>query len=262
MKNWKKNSLFIFAMFYGMTFAVAQTDIKENLAKGEHLVYDLYYNWNFVWAKGGNINILSQMVDYEDGKAIECSMIATTGKLADKIYRVRDTIISYLEPKTLKTLSFRKAAHEGKNYSSVEGAVFTYRDSEIDVYSYKKKPNKPIEEADLTVSGECTDMAGVIHLIRGLDPEEVKKQDVSLMIFDGRKKYDMRLHYVDEEEIKANNNLKYNCIKYTLFIDNKEAFLEEESMSFWISKDNNRLPIQIDTKIKVGTLRGIFKGKK
>lgn len=264
LKRWKR-SRFLFLLFILCTICNCHTplqaDIKTNLAKGESLKYDLYFNWNFVWARGGKIHIFSEMADYENGKAIKCTMIAATSKFADKMYKVRDTVVSYLDTQTLKTLSFRKSANEGKKYSAVEGATFTYRDNEVDVYAYKKKPGKEIDEVDLTISGECTDMAGVTYLIRSLDPEIIKTTDVPLIIFEGKKKYNMKLHYVKEEEIKANDNNTYLCSKYTLFIDNDEAFLDEESMSFWLTNDEERLPIRIDTKIKVGTLRGVFKGK-
>lgn len=265
LKRWKR-SRFLFLLFILCAtcncHTPLQADIKTNLAKGEHLSYDLYFSWNLVWMRGGKIDISSEIADYENGKAIKCTMIAATSKFADKIYKVRDTVVSYLDTHTLKTLSFRKSANEGKKYSAVEGATFTYRDNEVDVYAFKKKPGRDIDEADLTITRECTDMAGVIHLIRSLDPKTIKTTDVPLVIFEGKKKYNMKLHYIKDEEIKANDDQKYQCNKYTLFIDNDEAFLDEESMSFWLTDDEERLPIRIDTKIKIGTLRGVFEGKR
>jgi len=134
---------------------------------------------------------------------------------------------------------------------------------EIDVYAYKKRPDKELEEVNLTVKGECTDMVSVAYLIRGLDMSTVSKnKDIPLMLFSGKKKYYMKLRYKGTERIKANNDKKYNCLKFVLYVYDKEAFKDEESMVFWMTDDANRIPIQLDTKVKVGTLRGIYKGSR
>lgn len=238
---------------------VAQSILKDNLIKGEDLEYDLYYNWNFVWIKGGRLTLKSEMVDYQDGKAFMCTMSAATRNLPDKIYKVRDTLISYLDTNTLRPLSFWKAANEGK-HSSIEGGTFTYRNGEVDVYAFKHKKGRDIEEVETTVSGDCTDAVGVIYMIRGLEKEKIESgDDIPLMVFSGKKKYDMSLRYKGNERIEAQDKKKYECMKFVLYIQNKEAFEEEESMRFWLTDDDDRIPIQIETKIKVGSLRGVYK---
>ncbi|MDD2524714.1 MAG: DUF3108 domain-containing protein [Bacteroidales bacterium] len=266
LNQWAKaiiKPLFLLILFVALGESLsAQTVLKANLLKGENLQYDLYYK-NGIMIRGGKITLNSHLVNYEGKQAFECKMIAATNSFVDNFYRVRDTLISYLDTDNLQTLRFWKSANEGKKYSSIEGGTFTYRNGEIDVYAYKKRPGKELEEVNLTVKGECTDMVSVAYLIRGLDMNIVtKNKDIPLMLFSGKKKYDMKLRYKGTERIKANNDKKYNCFKFALYVYNKEAFKDEESMVFWITDDTNRIPIQLDTKVKVGTLRGIYKGNR
>lgn len=266
LNRWAK--AIIKPLFFSILFVTlgeslsAQTALQTNLLKGENLQYDLYYK-NGIMIRGGKITLNSRLTDFEGKKAFECKMIAATNRFVDNFYKVRDTLISYLDTDNLQTLRFWKSANEGKKYSSIEGGTFTYRNGEIDVYAYKKRPDKELEEVNLTVKGECTDMVSVAYLIRDLDMSTVSKnKDIPLMLFSGKKKYDMKLRYKGTERIKANNDKKYNCLKFVLYVYDKEAFKDEESMVFWMTDDANRIPIQLDTKVKVGTLRGIYKGSR
>ncbi len=258
-----KFSLFILIMFVTLGQSLcAQTVLKSNLMKGENLQYDLYYK-NVIMIKGGNITLNSHLTNFEGKRAFECKMTAVTSRFVDNFYKVRDTLISYLNPEDLQTFRFWKSANEGGKYSSIEGGTFTYRDGETDVYAYKKRPERDLEEVNTTVTGECTDMVSVVYLIRGLDMSTVKeKNDIPLLLFSGKQKYDMILRYKGKDRIKANDDKKYNCLKFVLYVHNKEAFKDEESMVFWMTDDSSRIPIQLDTKVKIGTLRGIYKGNR
>lgn len=238
-----------------------QERLMNQLRDGEYLEYILYYKLNFIRAKGGTLTLESKKGEDNNQQIIRTRMNVNTSGLAERFYKVRDTLTSYLDYNDLRTLRFEKRINEA-NFHSKEGGVFTYRGDEIDVYAYKKKPKKELEEVDLTVDKQCTDMLGVIYQIRSLDLTTMKKdQPIPLLIFSGKKKYDMILKYKKDERIKAKNGTRYNCMKFVMYaVDpTQKAFTGEEAMSFWISKDAFHIPIQIDTNIKVGKLRGIIK---
>lgn len=69
---------------------------SENTAfqSGETLVYDLYFNWKFVWLKAGSASMNITGTTYGGRDAYRCHLITRGNKRVDKFFVMRDTLVS------------------------------------------------------------------------------------------------------------------------------------------------------------------------
>ena len=83
------------------------------------------------------------------------------------------------------------------------------------------------------------------------------------MFFD-KENYGFKLKYLGEETISTDfGNIE--CLKFRPYVMAGRVFKEEESLTLWVSKDKNKLPLRIKADLAVGSLRAdleAFKGLK
>lgn len=93
----KKNILLILTLCIAWINATAQCPIKNTAFKsGETLMYDMYFNWKFVWFKVGNASLTINSTSYKGKDAFRASLITRTSSKADKYFIMRDTLKSYV----------------------------------------------------------------------------------------------------------------------------------------------------------------------
>ena len=93
-----------------------QCGIKNTAFKsGEFLYYDLYFNWKFIWLKVGTASMSTIESVFEGQKAYRTSLITRGNNKLDKVFTMRDTLLSYCS-KDITPLYFRKGALEGHRY--------------------------------------------------------------------------------------------------------------------------------------------------
>ena len=117
------------ALFIGC-FALpanAQCEAKNDaFQSGEHVMYDLYFNWKFVWVKAGIASLTTNATTYHSEPAYRVNLLALGSKRADFFFKMRDTLTCVMGEK-LEPRYFRKGAEEGKRYT-VDEAWFSYKD--------------------------------------------------------------------------------------------------------------------------------------
>jgi hypothetical protein len=82
---------------------------------GEFLVYDLYFNWKFIWVKVGSASMSTYLTKYQGKDAYRTSLITRGNDKLDGIFVMRDTLLSYCDT-DLNPLYHRKGSLEGKRY--------------------------------------------------------------------------------------------------------------------------------------------------
>ena len=109
--------------------ASAQCEAKNDaFQSGEHVMYDLYFNWKFVWVKAGLASLTTNATTYHSQPAYRINLLALGSKRADFFFKMRDTLTCVIGEK-LEPRYFRKGAEEGKRYT-VDEAWFSYKDGQ------------------------------------------------------------------------------------------------------------------------------------
>ena len=66
----------------------------ENTAfqSGEHVMYDLYFNWKFIWKKVGLASLTTFSTTYQSKPAYRFNLLSVGSKKTDFFFKMRDTL--------------------------------------------------------------------------------------------------------------------------------------------------------------------------
>ncbi len=249
----------IVLLFMGLQPIKAQCKLTNNAFKsGENIQYDLYFDFGILKAKAGRGSLLTTEANYRGENAFKTVMMLNTSGLAGNLYTVNDTLTSYIDY-NLRPLLFTKEAFEGKDYS-IERQSFTYKGDEISIRALRSRNN--VENFDEVVTtNKCTyDYLSVISYVRNLDYTGMKAGDKQYIQFiSGRRPVDMYVNYLGTASIKANNGKTYEVINISMTIHDDAFTNPKESLRASLTSDKNRIPVIIDTSLKLGSVRAVMR---
>lgn len=247
------------ALLLGMSFpAHAQCEAKNEAFKtGEHVMYDLYFNWKFVWVKAGLASLTTNATTYHHKPAYRLNLLAIGSKRADFFFKMRDTLTSVIGER-LEPLYFRKGAEEGKRYT-VDQAWFSYKDGLCYVNQKRTHRDGEVQEAVDSDSRCIYDMLSILAQARSYDPANYKEGDrIKFPMATGRKVEEQTLIYRGIKNVKAENDTTYRCLVFSLVEYNKKG-KEKEVITFYVSDDKNHLPVRLDLYLNFGSAKAFLR---
>jgi hypothetical protein len=173
---------------------------------------------------------------------------------------MRDTLISYITPQ-LVPLYFRKGSREGKHYT-VDEVWYTYPNGRSHVKQhYLSRHGDHSEHHD--ESEDCNyDMLSILSLARSFDPTNYKVgQRIHFPMATGKKVEEQTLVYKGKEVFEANDDVKYRCLVFSL-LDYDVKDKDKEMLRFYVTDDQNHLPVRIDFYLRFGTAKAFYKSGK
>ncbi len=227
---------------------------------GEEISYEVAYNLGFIWVKAGWASFKVTGTKIENSSVYKFSAYGTTLEKWDWIYRVRDSYIAYMDIDKLRPLKFYRNTSEGK--TKVDNSYrFNYKSRQI--YTNTKSSEKPASNDTIKLPDCTLDVLSMIYKARNIDYSQYKENDkipISLII-DG-KIYDLYIRYLGKEVIKTRNKKRYRCFKFKPLLVEGTLFSSGENMTVWVTDDQNKIPVLIEAKILVGSVKAILSATK
>ena len=72
---------------------------NEAFQSGEHVMYDLYFNWKFIWKKVGLASLTTNATTYRFQPAYRFNLLSVGSKKTDFFFKMRDTLTCYVSDK-------------------------------------------------------------------------------------------------------------------------------------------------------------------
>lgn len=230
--------------------------VKENTVfqSGEKVYYSAYYNWGFIWLDAGLVSFTATNTKWNGKDAMLLESIGTTRKGYDRFFMIRDTFISYVYPKSLKPLEFYRATNEGSTRSH-HHYLFNDKLAKARI----SRDGNPFEHFDIKLS-DCTfDLLSMIYQARNIDFEKYKVGDkipINLLI-DGEV-FDLTIKYLGEEVVSDRSGRTFKCLKFQPELVEGTIFKAGNDMVVWVTKDKNRVPVIVEAKILIGSVKAIL----
>ncbi len=179
----------------------------------------------------------------------------TTG-WASIFFKVDDTYESYFGKEDGRPYKFVRKIDEGGYKKDLE-INFDHEEKKA-VLNDKK--NKKKTKFDLQDS--IQDLISAFYYLRNnydADSLEVGKSITMKMLYDDDGIFNFKLKYLGKEILKTKYG-KVECHKFRPFVQSGRVFKEQESLSLWVSADDNRIPIRISAELAVGAIKADIDG--
>ncbi|GLB54068.1 hypothetical protein NBRC110019_31090 [Neptunitalea chrysea] len=184
----------------------------------------------------------------------------TTG-LAKWFFKVEDTYESYFDKFDNKPYKFVRKIDEGGYTKDLE-INFDHKGKEAEVVNNKNGKTKMID-----FTHDVQDLiSGFYYLRNTVKGDELKKDDyVEIdMLFDDDEVFTFKLKFLGKENIKTKFG-KVECLRFRPYVQSGRVFKEKESLTLWVSNDDNKIPLRIQADLRVGSLKAdldAYKGLK
>lgn len=244
-----------FVRFTPPVDAIGDCSIQNvSFAAGEKLVFKAYYNWKFIWIPAGEavFTITENKTDYE------VKVIGKTYESYDNFFKVRDYFYSRIDKQTLYPKSFVRKIEEG-DYRKFDSLSFDQ--SRQKVISFNGKTKAGAVRKEFTMK-DCThDLLSVLYFMRNIDVDTYKKGDyIPTAVFFDEEFFPVKVRYDGKEKKKDIKELgTFNTVKVIPDLIVGNVFKEGDKMKIWVSDDGNKLPLLVESPLKIGSAKAILK---
>jgi hypothetical protein len=242
--------------FLALTIQLSGQCFKKNstFAAGEDLKFDVTYNWGFIWIDAGVAEFKVNPATYINRDVYHLDATGSSLKTYDWLYKVHDHYQSYLDMQTLLPLWHHRENFEG-GYVVDDQYIFNWRDNKV--FAYTKNSNQDLQKDTIKLTNRCTfDLLSLIYYSRNLYFDGLKINDtIPIYTIIGYEKYNLFIRYLGRETITLHDGTSYKCIKFSAMLVEGTMFKGGEDLIVWVSDDQNRVPVLVEAKILVGSVK-------
>ena len=201
----------------------------------------LHYAMTILGIAGGDLTLKAEETLWNGRSAYKFELSAVSNDFLSKLFLVRDYMVSWVDPKTFHSLRFEKHTVEGKRARD----ELTEFDYERDTARVDGVP-RPLLEATL-------DSLSSVYYLRTLDLD--RDNAVELAVF-AREPNTLRVQIQSRERIVTPAGA-FDTVR--IEPRSSGANLLGKNLVLWLTDDERKIPVQIKSKLKVGTLIGKLK---
>ena len=175
-------------------------------------------------------------------------------------FNVEDYYESYIDTEKDIPYRFIRKIDEGGHTKDIQ-IDFNHDTNKALVFNRKHN-----EKETLSFPKDAQDMVSAFYYLRNrLDVSNMQEGDVTEMnMFFDKENYKFRLKFLYRETLKTRFG-KIPCMVFRPSVMAGRVFKEQESLTVWVSDDENRIPVRIKASLAVGNLKADlveFKGLK
>jgi hypothetical protein len=204
---------------------------------GEKLIYSA--SFNIIPSGVAALEILGRDT-INNNSTFHAKFTASTNPALDRLYKLRDRVDIWMDETDLYTHQLKKNLREGKYHKNIHTTI--YYDASFAI----------VNSDTVTITGPVRDPYSLFYYLRTLP------LSVGLLMeftsFENKKSTPFKLVVTGRETVKTLAGT-FNCLVVKPFSQGKALFKNEGDMQIWFSDDEKRLPVQIQIKMKFGSMR-------
>lgn len=233
--------LFIFTATVGFT-----TQRESSYDVGERFIFRINYGFlsaGYATLEVNETELNKKNVFHVVGKGY------TTG-MSRFFFKVDDTYESYIDKETGNPYQYVRKIDEG-GYTKNQEGFFNQTENKVLVKDYKHNTEKTF-----VIPKNTQDILSSFYYLRNYPNVDKLKagESVAIDMFFDDKTTKFRLKFIGREDIRT----KFGIISAMIFrplVQTGRVFKEEESVTIWISDDENRVPVRVKASLLVGSIK-------
>ena len=238
----KKLVLIILAL----TVLSFDTQREDAFDSGEYFKFRIHYgivNAGYATLEVKEATINNKKVFHAIGKGY------TTG-MSKFFFKVEDLYESYFDKQSGEPYRYIRKIDEG-SYTKNQEVIFNQGENRILVKDYKRKTEKTI-----LLSDNVQDIVSSFYYLRNHPNIDKLKsgESISIDMFFDEEITKFKLKYIGRQDITT----KFGTVSTMVFkplVQTGRVFKEKESLTLWITDDNNKVPVRIKADLAVGSLK-------
>ncbi|MBM3922651.1 MAG: DUF3108 domain-containing protein [Sphingomonadales bacterium] len=209
----------------------------------ERITYSVYYTVIGLYINAGTAVFSTRLEKLNNKPVYHVVGTGTTNPSYDWVYRVRDRYESYIDTATLQPLRFIRDVNEG-GYKIKQQ------------YEFNKTTNiASTTKGDHKVPACVQDVLSAIYYARNIDFSKAKPDEkIPFSLFLDYEVFNMYIRYLGRETIKTRYGT-FRTIKFKPLLVKGTIFEGGENMTVWVTDDQNRIPVRIESPIVVGKVK-------
>lgn len=248
-----KKIIIVFLFITTVSFTSKETDAFD---VGEWFKFRIHYglvNAGYATMEVREATVNSKKVFHVVGRGY-------TAGMSRFFFKVDDIYESYIDKTTGNPYQYIRNIDEG-GYTKNQQGFFNQSENKILVKDYKHKTEKT-----LSIAKNTQDILSSFYYLRNYpNIDKIKTGEfVAIDMFFDDETTKFRLKFLGRENIRT----KFGVVQTMIFrplVQSGRVFKEEESLTIWISDDDNKLPVRVKASLAVGSLKAdleAFKGLK
>lgn len=224
---------------------------------GELLEYDVYYNWGLIWVNAGWVNFGVDAKKINNKFQYNLSGVGGNKPNWEWFYKVNDRYESWVDTVLLHPSRYLRNSNDGGHW--------VYNDTYFDFKKnlaygeFRNFKHPELRKDTIKINYMTFDPITMIYYSRCIDFNQFKPGDVfPITIYLDNHVYYQKIKFEGREVLETELG-KFNCIKFRPTLIPGTLFKEGDEMIVWVSDDDNRIPIQVQTPILVGSIKARLK---
>lgn len=223
---------------------------------GEEVTYTLYYQLDFIWIPAGEA--VFRVKDL--GDRYHVTIDGRTINAFEWFYKVNDHYESFIDKNTLLPIAFSRNIQEGK-YRWWD--KFTFDQHNRKVHAVKGGPDKPTKYYAVELSDCMHDLISIVYHVRNLDFEGYRQGDQFPVKVFVEKEYPLQVEIrAKDQETRIRNLGKFKTHLIQPQVVSGHFFNDDTRMDVYVSADNNRIPLMIESPVSVGKVKAVLSAYK
>jgi len=228
-------------------------DIVNNaFIPGEKVVYVMSYTWYFMWTEVGEVEFTVNSDKRFEKEMLHLKAVGESYAFYDWFFKVRDLYESWVDPVTLSPHYFNRDIYEG-GFTKENEYWFDWQRNELSVRVRRKKGANRYDTLKLE---NCVyDVVTAIYVGRNLDFSNIKQGKVfSVAAVMDEEIYHVGYRFLGRENKDIKGLGRYRCLKFQVEVVAGDIFKGDQKIYVWVTDDGNKLPILIESPIRVGSV--------
>lgn len=239
-----------------LTVLVSANSFSQAFEEGEKLKFRLSYS-KFLTAGYATMDVRKATKNGK-GSFHVVGKGKTTGMIS-WFFKVKDRYETFIYKDNLLPYHFKRKIDEG-GYTKDKEIFFDQENNSALVLNHKKNTSKTY-----AAPSNVQDLLSALYYMRNQDISDFTVgKEIKLKLFFDEETISMKLRFLGRETIKTKFG-KIKAAKFRPIVQAGRVFKEKESVTVWVSDDENKIPLRIKASLAVGSLRAdlsTYKGLK